>query len=209
MFQNRLEAGKVLARELKEYKNVPGVVLAVPRGGIPVGYVVAKELNLPLDLVLTKKIGHPFSKEYAIGAVSLTDSFIVPHPDVSPDYIDEETNAVREKLKAMSRKFLGDKKHEVLKDKTVIVVDDGIATGSTLLATINILRKQNPKKIVIAVPVAPDSAIQKLKKVADEVISVMIPEEFYGVGAFYENFHQVTDDEVLFYLNKLSEERSK
>jgi putative phosphoribosyl transferase len=203
MFTDRIEAGMLLAGKLKKYKGQPGIILAVPRGGVPVAYAVAKELGLPLDLILTKKIGHPVNREYAIGAVSLTDAFVVPHPGVSQFYIDREIKTIRERLKEMYRKFMGDNEPEPLAGKTVILIDDGIATGNTLLGTINMLRKSKPSKIVIAVPVASASAVQKLSKVADELVVVEIPEEFYGVGAFYENFEQVSDEEVIYYLDKL------
>ncbi|MES1249716.1 MAG: phosphoribosyltransferase family protein [Chitinophaga rupis] len=209
MFSDRKEAGKLLAEKLKKYQGLPGVILAVPRGGVPVAYVVAKELGLPLDLVLTRKIGHPVNREYAIGAVSLTDSFVIPHRGVSQFYIDSEIRTIRERLKEMYRKFMGDKEPEPLTGKTVIVIDDGVATGTTLLGTINMLRKSHPSKIVIAVPVASDSAVKKLSEVADELVVILIPEEFYGVGAFYENFEQVTDKEVMYYLDKWRREVMK
>ena len=207
MFRDRIEAGLMLAAKLKKYKNDPGIVLAVPRGGVPVAYAVAKELGFPIEVILTKKIGHPMNKEYAIGAASLTDYFIVPHDDVTEEYIQQELQRVRSRLKEMYKRFMGDKEPESLKGKTVIVIDDGIATGNTLMGTVNVLRKSNPGKIVIGVPVASKSAVQKLSKEVDEVVAVMIPEEFYGVGAFYENFEQVSDEEVMFYLDKLRELR--
>ena len=207
MFRDRIEAGLLLAAKLKKYKNDPGVVLAVPRGGVPVAYAVAKELVFPVEVILTKKIGHPMHKEYAIGAASLTDYFIVPHDDVTEEYIQQELQRVRSRLKEMYIRFMGDKEPEKLEGKTVIVIDDGIATGNTLMGTVNVLRKSNPGKIVIGVPVASKNAIQKLSKEVDEVVAVMIPDEFYGVGAFYEDFEQVSDEEVMFYLDKLRELR--
>lgn len=209
MFTDRIEAGRLLAEKLKKYQGQAGVILAVPRGGVPVAYAVAKELGLPLDLVLTKKIGHPMNREYAIGAVSLTDSFVIPHRGVSQFYIDREIKTIRERLKEMYRKFMGDKEPESLAGKIIIVIDDGIATGNTLMGTINMLRKDRPSKIVIAVPVASESAVQKLSEVADELVVVSIPEEFYGVGAFYENFEQVSDEEVIYYLDKWRREIMK
>jgi len=203
MFTDRIDAGFALAEKLKKYARMEGVILAVPRGGIPIGYVVAKRTGLPLDLLMTKKIGHPQNREYAIGAVSLTDSFLLPHIGVSLDYIKTETEQIRKRLKEMRLKFMGTAEPLPLKDKTVIVVDDGVATGNTLLSTINMIRKEGPAWIVIAVPVASRSAAEKLSSVADEFISVLIPDEFYGVGEFYTDFHQVTDDEVLYYLNEL------
>ncbi|MGZ8559068.1 MAG: phosphoribosyltransferase [Chitinophagaceae bacterium] len=207
MFRDRIEAGEFLAAKLKKYKNNPGVVLAVPRGGVPVAYVVAREMGFPIEVILTKKIGHPMNKEYAIGAASLTDHFVVPHDDVSQEYIEQELQRVRFRLKEMYKRFMGDKEPEKLEGKTVIVIDDGIATGNTLMGTVNVLRKSNPGKIVIGVPVASKSAMQKLSKEVDEVVAVMIPEEFYGVAAFYEDFQQVSDEEVMFYLDKLRELR--
>ncbi len=209
MFRDRIEAGLLLATKLKKYQGDPGVILAVPRGGVPVAYAVAKELGFPLEVILTKKIGHPLNKEYAIGAVSLTGEFIIPHPEASQEYIDDEIERIRKKLREMYHKFMGDKEPENLQDKTVIVIDDGIATGNTLLATINMLKKNKPRKIVIAVPVASLHAIQKLIKEVDDVISLLIPKHFYGVGAFYEDFEQVSDDEVIYYLEKLRREMKK
>jgi putative phosphoribosyl transferase len=207
IFRDRIEAGLLLAAKLKKYKNEPGIVLAVPRGGVPVAYAVARELGFPIEVILTKKIGHPLNKEYAIGAASLTDYFIIPHENVSEEYIEQELRSVRSRLKEMYKIFMGDKEPENLKGKTVIVIDDGIATGNTLLGTVSVLRKSNPGKIVIAVPVASASAIQKLSKEVDEIVAVTIPEEFYGVGAFYEDFEEVSDEEVIYYLNKLRELR--
>jgi predicted phosphoribosyltransferase len=207
MFRDRAEAGLLLAARLKKYKNDPGIVLAVPRGGVPVAYAVAKELGFPIEVILTKKIGHPGNKEYAIGAASLTDYFIVPHEGVSEEYIQSELGKIRARLKEMYRRFMGDREPENLQGKTVIIIDDGIATGNTLLGTVHVLRKSNPGKLVIAVPVASASAVQKLSKEADEVVALLIPDEFYGVGAFYEDFEQVSDEEVLYYLDKLRELR--
>ena len=205
MFRDRIEAGTMLAAKLRKYKNEAGVVLAVPRGGVPVAYAVAKELNFPVEIVLTKKIGHPGNKEYAIGAASLHDYFIIPHADVSDIYIQKEVEEIRQRLKEMYRKFMGDREPENIKGKTVIVIDDGIATGNTLMGIVHVLRKSKPGKIIIAAPVASKNAVQKLLPEADEVVAVLIPLEFYGVGAFYENFDQVSDEEVMFYLDKLRE----
>lgn len=208
MFYDRLEAGSLLAEKLQKYRGQDGVVLAVPRGGMPVAYVVARELSLPLDVVLTKKIGHPMNKEYAIGAVSLTDYFIIPHDDVPDSYINVEVENVRRKLRDMHNKFMGGREAVGLKNRVVIIVDDGIATGNTMIATVNLLKKSNPAKLVIAVPVASHQSVSVLKKMVDEVVVLHIPEEFYGVGAFYEDFGQVSDEEVQYYLQKWKEEIS-
>jgi predicted phosphoribosyltransferase len=162
-----------------------------------------------MGLILVKKLGHPVNKEYAIGAVSLTDEFVVPHPGVSQEYIDEEIEDIRERLRSLYPKFTADEEPHDLNGKTVIVVDDGIATGSTLLMTVEMLKKRGPSKIIIAVPVASLNAVQKLRKEVDEVVCVMIPDSFYGVGAFYENFEEVTDNEVIYYLERLRREMKK
>lgn len=205
MFENREQAGHLLAGKLKKYRNDPGIVLAVPRGGIPVAYIVAKELGLPMDVILTKKIGHPVYKEYAIGAASLTDYFVIPHKDVSTEYIQEELVRIRKRLREMQKRFRGDAPPQSFEGKTVIIIDDGIATGNTVLATIEILRKSNPAKIVIAAPVAPQTVVDKLSDVADDVVIVDTIQYFHGVGAYYYDFEQVTDDEVMFYLDKIKE----
>jgi len=205
MFRDRSEAGRLLAEKLRKYQNVPGVLLAVPRGGVPVAYEVAKELNMPLEIVLVKKLGHPLNKEYAIGAVGLKDMFVIPHENVTEFYIQNQVQKIRTRLHEMQKKFMGDKEPQDIEGKTVIIIDDGVATGNTLLATIEILKKQNPKKIVVAAPVVSRSAAHKLTKEADELISLLIPDSFYGVGVFYEDFSQVSDEEVLGYLQKLKE----
>ncbi len=204
MYADRIEAGLVLADQLKKYAGQPGVVLAIPRGGVPLGYIIARELKLPLEILLSKKIGHPNNPEYAIGAISLTDSIIIPHEGVSNEYIESETERIREKLKENYKKIMGYNKPIDLKDKIIIIVDDGIATGNTLMSTVKMLRNQKPAKIVIAVPVAPRASVDKLSKLVDEMVIPLILEEFYGVGGFYEDFEQVSDEEVLMYLEKLN-----
>jgi putative phosphoribosyl transferase len=204
MFKDRIQAGKLLAIKLQKYKDEEGVVLAVPRGGVPVGYQVARELGFPLEVVLTKKIGHPNHKEYAIGAASLTDYFVPPHHNVSSEYVDRELVAIRARLKEMYGKFMGDAPSVNIKGKTVIIIDDGIATGNTILGTIRLIRQGQPAKIVIGSPVASKDSLRRLTEEADVVVTVFEPDEFYGVGAFYENFKEVSDEEVIFYLEKLA-----
>ena len=205
MFHDRIDAGLKLAEKLMKYKNDPGIVLAVPRGGVPVAFIVARELGFPVDVIFTKKIGHPLHKEYAIGAASLTDYFIIPHENVSKEYVDQEVQRIRSRLKEMHKRFMGDAEPENLEGKTVIVIDDGVATGNTLLATVNVLRKSNPGKIIIGVPVASQNAVQMLSKEVDDVVAVLVPDVFHGVGAFYDDFQQVSDAEVMYYLDKLNE----
>jgi predicted phosphoribosyltransferase len=209
MFRDRIDAGLQLAKKLKKYLNDPGIILAVPRGGVVVAYAVAKELGFPMSLILVKKLGHPVNKEYAIGAVSLTDEFVIPHAEASQEYVDEEIDRIRKGLKKMYPKFSADDEVKDLKGKTLIVIDDGMATGNTLLVTVRMLKQREPSKIIVAVPVASADAVQKISREVDEVVTVLIPEVFYGVGAFYENFEQVTDNEVVYYLEKLKREMKK
>ncbi|QHS55340.1 phosphoribosyltransferase [Mucilaginibacter sp. 14171R-50] len=203
MFRDRTAAGHLLADKLSAYKKESGVVLAVPRGGVPVAYHVAKELRFPLDIVLIKKIGHPNGKEYAIGAASLTDYVVIPQQGVSQAYLEQELTGIRRRLAEMRKKFQGDAEPVDIKGKTVIVIDDGAATGHTLLRTLELIKKSRPAKVVVAIPVASAPAIKLLKDEADEVIACLVPPDFYGVGAYYDNFDEVSDDEVSFYLDKL------
>ena len=197
IFQDRIDAGLALCQHLHHYKNVDGVTLAVPRGGVPVALPVAKILQLPLELILSKKIGHPMHKEFAIGAVSLTGQVIAPNAFASDEYIQQETLHIREQLRAMYKKFMGNKQPTPLKGKVVIIIDDGVATGHTLLSTIDMIKHEDPKKIVIAVPVASRQAAQKLSVEVDEFVCVWIPSHFRSVGEFYADFAQVSDEEVI------------
>jgi len=206
MYKDRIEAGMGLVQMLQKYKGSDGLVLAVPRGGVPIAYVVSKGLDLPMEIIFSKKIGHPKNSEYAIGAVSLNGSVIEHKEDVPDYYIKQETARIRNNLVQMRKKFIGDKEPVSFKNKTVIVIDDGIATGNTLLGTIHILKKSKPSKIVLAVPVASQSAIDKLLPEVDEIVCPLVPEVFYGVGAFYEKFSQVTDEDVIYYIEKHRQE---
>jgi predicted phosphoribosyltransferase len=197
ILKDRKEAGLLLSEKLEKYQDTDTIILAVPRGGVPIGYEIAKNLNLPLDIILSKKIGHPLNKEYAIGAVSLDSTIIEEHPDVSNTYIESEIKNLRALLQENYAIYMGNRKPIDVKGKNVIVVDDGIATGNTLLASINMLRKNNPKKIIVAVPVVPADVVPVFKQKADEFIFLIAPIDFGGVGRFYENFEQVNDDEVV------------
>lgn len=200
MYKDRTDAGMKLAKELEAYRGKNAVVLAIPRGGVPVGCAVAKQLGLPLELLLAKKIGHPMNREYAIGAVSLTDRFIATDEYIPPEYLEKETARVRKRLLEMQETFNSGAAAPSYCNKILIVVDDGIATGNTLMCTIGMLRKQHPAKIIIAVPVASNSSVDKLSPLVDDIVCPWIPSWFTGVGAFYENFQQVEDEEVLGYL---------
>lgn len=209
MFKDRYDAALQLAQKLEKYRNKNGIVLAVPRGGIPLGYVIAKELGLPLEVILSKKIGHPQNPEYAIGSVSLNGFVINDNvTDVSMDYIRRESDRILKVLKKKFKLYMDGHKPTDLKDKTVIIVDDGIATGSTVLATVETVRKTKPKEIVIAVPVAPPATVNELSKTVDEMICLLTPYDFMGVGQFYLNFSQVSDDEVIQLLRDVNKMRN-
>ncbi len=203
-FNDRYDAAMQLAPLLEKYKNEKGVILAVPRGGVPIGYYLAKYLDFPLDLLMTKKLGHPGNEEFAIGAVSLEGSIIEETTGVPELYIREETRRIREQLKERYIKFMGNKEPVDIKGKIIIVVDDGVATGRTILSTIKILRNKEPRKIVVAVPVASEEAADRIKEVVDDFICLHTPYPFYGVGRFYADFTQVEDEDVLLLLNELN-----
>lgn len=197
LFKNRREAGLLLAEKLRRYRGMPAIVLAVPRGGMPVAYEIAKALELPLDIVLSKKIGHPGNPEYAIGAVS-PDTVIVDAPSgIDAQYIQTKTAELRQLLQERNTIYRGNRPLPEVQGKILILVDDGIATGHTLLASIRTLRKKRPGKIVVAVPVAPASGWKMIAAEADEFICLLRPEYFPGVGAFYSDFSQVSDEEVV------------
>ena len=208
-FFDRIDAAEQLVPLLEKYKNQDCVVLAVPRGGVPMGYHIAQKLGFPLDLLMTKKIGHPNNPEYAIGAVSLEGTLRDEEQDVSEDYIQYETQRIRKQLQDRYQRFMPDKKPLDLTHKIVIVVDDGIATGYTILAAIELLRKKKPAKIVVAVPVAPPDSANKVRKQVDDFICLHTPVSFYGVGRFYENFEEVTDDKVIQLLKQMDTQKTK
>ena len=203
-FNDRYDAAMQLALLLEKYKKEKGVILAVPRGGVPIGYYLAKYLDFPLDLLMTKKLGHPGNEEFAIGAVSLEGSIVEETTGVPEQYIREETRRIREQLKERYIKFMGNKEPVDIKGKIIIVVDDGVATGRTILSTIKILRNKEPRKIVVAVPVASEEAADRIREVVDDFICLHTPYPFYGVGRFYADFTQVEDEDVLLLLNELN-----
>ncbi len=205
VFKDRMEAAHLLAEKLENYKKKNAIILAIPRGGVPMGYIIAKQLDLPLEVVLSKKIGHPLHKEFAIGAVTLKSQVLsAAAKEVSTTYIEEETKRIRTLLTKRYQDYYGNKKPKELKNKILIIVDDGIATGNTIISTIEMLHEEQPEKIVVAIPVSSQSALQKLKNTpfVDEVICLSTPENFRAVGQFYKNFDQVDDYEVKTFLNK-------
>ncbi len=207
IFKNREEAGRLLAQSLLHYKNAPKtIVIGLPRGGVVVAAAAAELLGLPLDVVVPRKIGAPGNPELAIGALAgdlaLLDEALIQELGASPAYI--EKAAAEEKQEAARRLALyrKGKAPQNFRGLTLLVIDDGVATGSTLKASIAYLRKAQAKKIAAAFPVGPADAVEELKRVADEVVCPSVPDSFMAVGQFYEHFPQTTDEEVIALLNR-------
>jgi putative phosphoribosyl transferase len=202
LFRDRTEAGRLLAARLEKYARTPDVmVLALPRGGVPVAYEVAKALHAPLDVFIVRKLGVPGHEELAMGAVASGGVRVLNDQVVKglgiPDYvIDAVVNWETEELRRRERLYRGDRPPPDVRGKTVILVDDGLATGSTMLAAVQALRQQGPARIVVAVPVAAPDTCELLKAYVDEVVCAATPEPFYAVGLWYSDFSQTTDEEV-------------
>ncbi|MGZ6489256.1 MAG: phosphoribosyltransferase [Bacteroidia bacterium] len=207
VFKDRLYAGYLLAKRLEKFHKEDGVVLAVPRGGVPVAYQVAKRLGFPLEVVFTKKIGHPDNREFAIGAVSLEERILGDHCDVPANYIEEETSRLRHEIRGKQELYCGNRVPTSLKNKTIILTDDGIATGKTILLTIKLLRAQGPKTVILAVPVVPHDKVKEISKHVEELIYIIAPYDFKSVGCFYENFEPVSDEEIISLLNDIRKNR--
>lgn len=207
-FVDRYEAGKILAHELKEYANKSNViVLALPRGGVPVAYAVANFLAAPLDVIIVRKLGVPGHDELAMGAIAMGGTIIlndeiVHQINIPKAAIDEVIKTEEVELKRREDKYRGERPFPKLTNKTIILVDDGIATGATMRAAVQALRKHQPANIIIAVPVAALSTCKEMEQIADKVICPLKPAVFYAVGQWYQNFSQTSDDEVYELLNK-------
>jgi len=208
-FRDRVEAGKKLATQLGEYKEKLTVILAIPRGGVVVGYEVAKALNAPLDIIVPRKIGAPQNPELAIGAVTedgttILNQSLVHEIGVNPKHIEQEKENQIKEIRRRIATYRGVRPPVKLKGKTVILVDDGIATGATVRAAIHSIMNQGASEVVVAVPVAPPDAILALKKEVNKVLCLITREPFYAIGQFYEDFTQVSDDEVVKLLKESS-----
>jgi putative phosphoribosyl transferase len=197
LFKDRYDAALQLIPHLKKYNVKHAVILAVPRGGVPIGYHIAKKYNMPLEILLTKKIGHPWNEELAIGAVSLEGQIIDKRHNIPMAYIENEIKIIRQSLYERYEKFMGNRTPIDVKDKVVIIVDDGIATGNTLLAAIKMIRQKHPEKIVVAVPVAPFDTAEQIEQEVDDLICIHKIQHFTGVGGYYDDFSQVDDEEVI------------
>lgn len=208
MFNDRRDAGIQLTSMLKKYKDQEGVlVLALPRGGVVTGYEIARYLNVPLDIVIVRKIGFPGQPELGIGAVSETgtvvlNQFIISTYGVSKDYIEHEISRQKEEISRRVKLYRKGKGLPDLEGKTIILVDDGVATGATIKAAITTLRKEKLTKLTVALPVAPPATADELKQMVDEFICIETPVDFMAVGAHYRDFTQVSDEEVVELLQK-------
>lgn len=213
LFENREEAGKRLAAELEKFKGKKVIILGIPRGGVVIGYEIAKQLHAPLDIVVPRKLRAPNQPELAIGAITedgniILDEQIVNSLNVPEDYIKRESQRQKQEIERRLLAYKGDQKIRDLTGFHVIVVDDGIATGSTMKAALNSVRKRGAKSIVLAVPVASSSSLEMLKNMADETICLSTPKVFFAIGQFYRQFEQNTDEQVKELLKKSKLETS-
>jgi putative phosphoribosyl transferase len=201
-FQNREEAGRILAAKLMIYANRPEtIVLALPRGGVPIGYEIARALNLPLDVMIVRKLGVPGHEELAMGAIAsggvrVLNRSVIESLRIPPDSL--EAVEKREALELMRREatYRGNRQPIPLKGKNVILVDDGVATGSTMRVAISALREQCARRIILATPVAPPTVRWEMEALVEDFVALVMPEDFFGVGQWYDDFTQVSDDTV-------------
>jgi len=204
LFSDRGQAGRALAQELAKLQLPAPVVLALPRGGVPVAAEIARELGAPLDLLLVRKIGVPWQPELAVAAiVDGQDQELVIDEDtraasgVSRSYIETQAKEQMREIERRRHLYLGDRAPIPVSKRTAIVVDDGIATGTSMRAALKALRRREPAELVLAVPVAPPDTIATLRREVDRVVCLAEPDPFYAVGVHYADFHQVEDEEVL------------
>ena len=205
VFEDRADAGMRLAGKLKKYKGKDAAVVALPRGGVPVGFEIAKALQLPLDILIVRKIGSPFNPEYGIGAIAegnvlYVDEDAVERFDITRKQINEIARKEKEELERRRDVYRRDRKPLPLRNKIVILADDGLATGVTAIAGILAIRKQQPKKLILAVPGCPAELVKPMESLVDEFICLSFEEDFSAVGQLYHNFAQVSDEEVITFI---------
>jgi len=209
VFKDRRDAGQQLAAKLIGYKSKSPFVLGIPRGGVVVAAEVARELGAPLDVIIPRKIGAPFNKELAVGAVAPDGTTIFDERalfmlGLTKADLEDQVRHELEEIKRRSNTYRGNRRPPVLEGKTVIMVDDGIATGMTAMAALESVRKLNPDSLVLAVPVASMEAVSLLKQYVDELVCLLVPDVFYAVGQFYRDFGQTSDQEVINLLKELA-----
>lgn len=215
IFSNREEAGKILGAKVKEKGyGKDSLVLGIPRGGVVVAKEVAKILKCELDIIIPRKLRSPFNPELAFGAISDDDSLVIDESlvsllNISQEFIEQEKKTQLEEIKRRRKKYSMDKLLPDMKGKTVILVDDGIATGATMKAGVISVKKKKPEKIIVAIPVASPQSVEELKEITDEVICLYAPAYFAAVGQFYTEFSQTSDDEVIEILKKIKEEKGE
>lgn len=201
ILKDRKEAGEKLAQKLKYLKGTEAVVYALPRGGVIVGHEIAKNLGIPLSLVITRKIGHQYDPEYAICAIAEDGHTVCNKKDeleANPEWLKEEFEKEKNEAKRRREVYLQDQPIISAKGKTAIIVDDGIATGLTIMLAIKEIQHENPAKIIVAIPVTPSDTAKEIQNEVDELVALDIDENYAGaVGAYYENFPQIEDDEVI------------
>lgn len=212
-FRDRREAGRILAGQLADYAGRPNVlVLALPRGGVPVAFEVARALDAPLDLFLVRKLGVPGHEELAMGAIA-TGGVRLLHPElvrrlgIAPEVIDRVAEAEQAELSRRGRAYRGDRPAPDVQGKTVILVDDGLATGASMRAAVAALRQAQPAEVVVAVPIAASETCNEFRDEVDRVVCARTPEPFFAVGMWYQDFSQTTDDEVRDLLRRANSER--
>jgi putative phosphoribosyl transferase len=214
IFLNRVEAGRGLARKLELYSGRRDVVvLGIPRGGVPVAFQVAAELEAPLDVFVVRKLGVPSQPELAFGAIAsggirIIDAQIVESFGLSGEAIEQVASREEQELDRRERAYRGKRPPLNVEGKTVILVDDGIATGASTRAAITALRKLHPARILLAAPVAPASTYRRLRREVDDLVCLDTPQVFYAIGQFYEDFSQVSDEEVTALLQLSMEQRA-
>jgi predicted phosphoribosyltransferase len=202
LFDDRVDAGRRLAERLDEYRDDPlALVLALPRGGVPVAWEVAAHLGAPLDVLIVRKLGLPGNEELAIGAiasggVTVLNDDVVNALAVPPGVVEAVAGRERDELERRERLYRGERPPPEVAGRTAIVVDDGLATGATMRAAVLALRRLDPARVVVAVPVASRQAVEELGAIADACVAVATPSPFFGVGLWYRDFSQTTDDEV-------------
>ncbi len=215
IFQDRIDAGRQLTTRLTKYADRPDViVLALPRGGVPVAFEVAQELNATLDIFLVRKLGVPGHEELAMGAIAsggvrVINQDVVSYLQIPGEVIDAVAAYEQRELERREREYRGDRPPPDLRGRVVILIDDGLATGSTMRAAAAAVRKQRPARIVVAVPVAAPETCENFRSEVDEIVCAVTPEPFRGVGLWYEDFSQTTDQDVRELLERATEKHQR